>query len=178
METTATIQSLSRGMDGKLLVTLALPPEHLEEANKLKGENLSVKIDKWRNKRSKDANSLLWAICREIGASIGIPDREVYRKAIRDVGVYDVFPIKDERVEALERYWGSQGIGWFIEVEDKSKLPGYQRVRMYYGSSAYSSKEMSVLLDYLIDDAEQMGLVLRASKAEIEEAKRRWGEDA
>jgi hypothetical protein len=178
METTATISSMARGMGGELLVTLALTPNHIEEIKKLEHENLTVKIDKHRNKRSKDANSLLWAICREIGAVLHIPDREVYRKAIKDVGVYHQVPIPDERVDALRRHWEGQGIGWILEIEDKSKIPGYQRVRLYFGSSTYDSKEMSALLDYLIDDAEQMGLTLRASKAEIEEAKRRWGEDA
>ena len=61
-------------------------------------------------------------------------------------------------------------------MEDDSKLQGYKRVRLYYGSSTYDTKEMSRLLDYLVDEAQQMGLTLRASKAEIEEAKRRWGD--
>jgi hypothetical protein len=175
MESTGTIQSMARGMGGELLLTLSLPFNHAEEIIKLKDERLSIKIDKCRNRRSKDANALMWAICRDIGNALHIPDREVYRKAIKDIGVYDTVPIKEERIEALERIWGAHGIGWFIEVEDKSKLPGFKRVRLYYGSSAYDSREMSALIDYLQDDAKQAGITLRASPAEIEEAKRRWG---
>ena len=44
METQATIQSLSRGMGGELLVTLVLQPTHIEEVSKLKDESLDVKI--------------------------------------------------------------------------------------------------------------------------------------
>ena len=178
METLTTIQGMSRGMGGELFLTLTLAPEHIEEATKLQGNALDMKLTKHREKRSKDANALLWAICREIGAVLKLPDREVYRKAIREVGVYDIVPIQTERIEALERHWSGHGIGWFIEVEDNEskKLPGFKRVRMYYGSSTYNTKEMSVLLDSLAEDARQMGLILRASKREIEEAKRRWGE--
>jgi hypothetical protein len=180
METTATIQGLSRGMGGELLVTLALTPNHIEEVNKLKDENLTVKIDKHRNKRSKDANALMWAVCTEISAKLEVPQtkEDVYRKAIRDVGEYIPLPIRADAVEAFCKNWSDKGKGWVAEVMDDSKIPGYKLVFAYYGSSTYDSKQMSVLLDYLIDDAEQMGLVLRASKAEIEEAKRRWGEDA
>ncbi len=178
METTATIQSMARGMGGELLLTLSLSPVHIEGITKLKQEPVTIKIDKHRNKRSKDANAMMWAICRDIGEALHIPDREVYRKAIRDIGVYDTVPIKEERIEALERIWGAHGIGWFIEVEDKCKLPGFKRVRMYYGSSAYDSREMSALIDYLLDDAKQAGVVLKASPSEIAEAKRRWGENA
>lgn len=181
MDTTCTIQSLSRGMDGRLLVTLALPPEHLAEAKKLENENLSVKLDKYRNKRSRDANALMWAVCTEIGAGLEIPlsKEEVYRKAIKDVGEYIPLPIRADAVDAFCKNWADKGKGWVAEFAYDSKtLPGYKVIFAYYGSSTYDSKQMSVLLDYLIDDAEQMGLVLRASKAEIEEAKRRWGEDA
>jgi len=178
METTATINSMARGMGGELLLTLSLAPNYIEELTHLKDDKLAVKIDKHRNRRSKDANALLWAICRELGEALHIPDREVYRKAIKDVGIYNTVPIPDERVEALRRHWEGQGIGWIVEVEDKSKLPGYQRVRLYFGSSTYDSKEMSALIDYLVDDAAQCGIRLKATPAEIAEAKRRWGENA
>ena len=176
----AKIETLSRGMGGELLVTLSMPPNHIDEVAKLKDEVLDVELKKHRERRSKDANSLMWCICREIGAALNIPDREVYRKAIKDIGVYDIVPIQVERIDALKRHWSGHGIGWFIEVEDNEskKLPGFKRVRMYYGSSTYNSKELSALIDYLQDDAQQIGITLQASKEQIEEAKRRWGEDA
>jgi hypothetical protein len=176
MESTGTIQSMARGMGGELLLTLSLPFAHIDEITKLKDERLSIKIDKSRNRRSLDANGMMWSICRQIGEALHIPDREVYRKAIKEVGVYHTVPIPDERVEALRRHWEGQGIGWIMEIEDKSKLPGFQRVRLYFGSSTYNTKEMSALLDFLIDDAAQCEIRLRATPAEIEEAKRRWGE--
>ena len=49
-------------------------------------------------------------------------------------------------------------------------------MKAYYGSSTYDTREMSKLLDYVADEAKQIGLVLRASKKEIEESLRRWGD--
>ena len=168
METQATIQSLSRGMGGELLVTLSLAPNHIDEVSKLKGEPLDVELKKHRERRSKDSNALMWCVCQELAEALKIPKEEVYRKAIKDVGEYVPLPIREDAVEAFCNNWAVKGIGWFAEVVDDSKIPGYKLVFAYYGSSTYDTKTMSVLLNYLVDDAEQIGIVLKASK-EIEE---------
>jgi hypothetical protein len=172
------IKDLGFGLQGDLTVTLTLPREHAQELQELMESEVRVEIKKWRNRRSNDANALLWAICNDIAKALPTPhtDREIYRRAVLEVGPYTPVPIKSEAVEALKDRWSKQGIAWIVEVEDDSKLQGYKRVRLYYGSSTYDTKEMSRLLDYLVDEAQQMGLTLRASKAEIEEAKRRWGD--
>jgi len=156
------IKDLGFGLQGDLTVTLTLPRHHAQELQELMESEVRVEIKKWRNRRSNDANALLWAICNDIAKALPTP--------------YTPVPIKSEAVEALKDRWSKQGIAWIVEVEDDSKLQGYKRVRLYYGSSTYDTKEMSRLLDYLVDEAQQMGLTLRASKAEIEEAKRRWGD--
>ncbi len=107
---------------------------------------------------------------------MGIPDAEVYRKAVMDAGEYEHLPIKAVAVDTFARRWESKGLGWFVQEVDDSKLKGYKLVKAYYGSSTYDTKEMSVLLDYIVDEAQQIGLTLRASEKEIEEAKRRWGD--
>lgn len=141
---------------------------------------MEIDSKKYRAKRSMDANALMWCLCKEIAQAMPTPhtDREIYRHAIRDVGEYEPLPIKDKAVDTFVERWGMNGIGWIAEVTDKSKTPGYTLIRAYYGSSTYDSKQMSVLLDYLVDEAKQMGITLRASKEQIEEAKRRWGEKA
>jgi len=172
------IKDLGFGMLGDLTVTLSLPRQHADELKALTDTDLSVEVKKWRSRRSNDANALLWAICNDIAKALPTPhtDKEIYRRAVLEVGPYTPVPIKSEAVEALKDRWSKQGIAWIVEVEDDSKLQGYKRVRLYYGSSTYDSAEMSRLLDYLVDEAQQMGITLRASKREIEEAKRRWGD--
>jgi len=176
----ATIKDISRGMKGELQVTIALPPEHTSEMLKMQGEQLDVNIKKYRAKRTVSANNLLWALCQDIAKAMPTPhtDKEIYRHAIRDVGEYVPLPIKDIAVQTFIEKWGKNGIGWVVEVTDKSKTKGYTLLHAYYGSSTYNSAEMARVLDYLVDEAQQMGIPLMASKEQIEEAKRRWGKDA
>lgn len=171
-----TIKDIGLTLTGELSLTLTLPRQSADELKPLMDAPVSVDIKKWRERRSLDANALLWACCREIGQALGIPDVEVYRKAVADAGEYEPLPIKAVAVETFARRWESKGLGWFVQVVDDSKLKGYKLVKAYYGSSTYDTREMSKLLDYVVDEAQQIGLTLRASKKEIEEAKRRWGD--
>lgn len=173
----ASMKDVSLSLDGEVNVTLSIEAPYLQAIRKLQNELLEVNIKKWKKSRSSDANALMWALCRDIGRAMKPPisDKEVYRKAILDVGEYMPVPVKEDAVDALRDRWKGNGIGWLVEVEDASKLKGYKRVRLYYGSSTYTTKEMSRLLDYLIDDAQQMGIVLPATPEQIEQAKRMWG---
>jgi hypothetical protein len=142
---------------------------------KLKDVPVNVEIRKHNPGRSKDANAFCWALCTDIGKALTppIPKEEVYRKAIRDVGEYEPLPIREDAVETFQRRWASHGTGWFAEVVDDSKLKGYKLVFAYYGSSTYDTAAMSRLIDYLVQDAREMGLSLPATK-EQEEMLKSW----
>ena len=142
----------------------------------LKDLDVDVEIKKHNPKRSKDANSMCWAMCSDIGNAIRppVPKEEVYRRAIREVGEYEPLPIREDAVETFRRRWAAKGTGWFAEVVDDSKLPGYKLVFAYYGSSTYDTAAMSRLIDFLKQDMENMGLRIPASK-EQEEALAAWG---
>ena len=92
----------------------------------------------------------------------------MYKKAIRDVGEYEPLPIREDAVETFQQRWASHGTGWFAEVVDNSKLKGYKLVFAYYGSSTYDTAAMSRLIDYLAQDARNMGLSLPATKEQEE----------
>lgn len=170
------IKDINLELGGGITVTLSLPRSELEAVYRLKESPVDVTIKKYREKRSHDANSLCWALCRDIAAALKAQhtDVEVYRRAIRDVGEYEHLPIKEVAVETFTRRWESKGIGWFVDVVDDSKLPGYKLVKAFYGSSTYTTKEMSTLLDYLVDEAEQMGLTIITKKYDVEKAKKEW----
>ena len=142
----------------------------------LKDLDVDVEIKKHNPKRSRDANAMCWAMCSDIGNAIRppVPKEEVYRKAIREVGEYEPLPIREDAVETFRRRWAAKGTGWFAEVVDDSKLPGYKLVFAYYGSSTYDTASMSRLIDFLKQDMENMGLKIPASK-EQEEALAAWG---
>lgn len=171
------IKDIGLTLTGEIALTISLPRQHIEELTKLKDEQIDVTIKKYRERRTSDANRLCWCLCRDIAVALKAQhtDVEVYRRAIRDVGEYEHLPIKEVAVDTFTRRWESKGIGWFVDVVDDSKLPGYKLVKAFYGSSTYTTKEMSTLLDYLVDEAEQMGLTIITKKYDVEKAKKEWG---
>lgn len=177
MEGRLTGFSLNR--DGSQNVTVTVAGDFAGTYDKLKDQPVSVEIKKATKKRSRDANAMCWAMCHDIGNALipPVPKEEVYRQAIRDVGEFEPLPIKAEAVETFRQRWASKGVGWFADVIDDSKLPGYKLVFAYYGSSTYDTATMSRLIDALVQDARNMGVPIPASK-EQEEALKAWGAKA
>lgn len=108
--------------------------------------------------RTKDANAMCWSICSLIADAVGTTKEAVYTRAIKDVGEYTPLPIREDAIEAFKQVWSSHGIGWPVEIVDDSKLPGYKLVFAYHGSSVYDTKTMGRLIDYLVDEAKNLGL--------------------
>ena len=169
------LTGLQRLFGGDWVLTFTTKGDAGKIFDKLKECDVSVEIKKYNPGRSKDANSFCWAMCTDIGNAMTppLPKEDVYRMAIRAVGDYEPLPIKEGAVETFQHRWASHGTGWFAEVIDNSKLPGYKLVFAYYGSSTYDTASMSRLIDYLVDEAEQMGLPIPASK-EQEEMLAKW----
>lgn len=137
---------------------------------------VSFDIKRYSPHRSKDANALCWAMCSDIGRAITPPvDKiEIYRRAIRAVGVYVETVVKLWDVETIRERWASHGDGWFVDVMDDAG-PGRKTIHLYFGSSTYTVSEMRTLLDWLVDQGEQMGIVVKMSKRDEERALERWG---
>lgn len=112
-----------------------------------------------RKRRSLEANAYMWALCSEIADVVGCTKEEIYRRNIREGGEYTPLPIKAVAVEEFSRIWEAHGIGWFCDVIDDSKLPGYKLVFAYHGSSVYDTKQMSLLIDRVKADAESVGII-------------------
>ena len=175
MEFRGKLNDLSFDREGNNRITLTSFSDCKEGFDQLFGKDVDVIIKQHRKKRSLDANGFCWAMCTDIGNALTPPmsKEEVYQRAIRDVGEYEPLPIREDAVETFKKRWAEKGIGWFADVIDDSKLPGYKLVFAYYGSSTYDTKAMSRLLDYLVQDARSMNLSIPASK-EQEEMLNAW----
>ena len=117
-------------------------------------------IEPHKEKRSKDANAYMWVLCEKIADKLGgkYSKEEIYRRAIKAVGIYKVFSdMKPSQASTLVTAWQNLGIGWVAE-KDFEHDGENQWVRAYYGSSVYNTKQMSRLIDYLIEDARSMGI--------------------
>lgn len=161
----------SMDSEGNMLLMLRVDPGHHQAVKALvgefKGKPYRVDVRQWRDKRSKNANDLCWELCAMLANETGLTKEDVYRHSIREVGVYEALPLREDAIDRFKEAWESRGIGWFIEVVDDSKFQGYKKVFAYYGSSKYDTKEMSRLIDNLMQDAEALGLVVDQREASL-----------
>lgn len=153
------LADLSIGMDGKQKLTITLLNADFREAfDALKDKVLSIVLKESRKHRSLDANSYAWVLIDQIAEATHVSKSEVYKNAIRDIGgVSTIIGISDIALETFQRNWESKGLGWQTEVLP-SRKPGWNNVVVYYGSSCYDTKQMSTLIDHLIQDAEGLGI--------------------
>lgn len=119
--------------------------------------NYNLSASKHHQKRSLNANSYMWVLCEKIAQKLSISKIDVYKQAIREVGVFHDIAVIDRDLDDVKRVWESNGIGWFTESFD-SRLKGCVRLRCYHGSSLYDTKQMSRLIDYIVENAHILGI--------------------
>ena len=71
--------------------------------------------------------------------------------------------------------WVSQGIAWFCELADTTYIENteFKIINAYYGSSSYNSKQMSRLINDLVEDCKEVGIETKP-KEEIDSLLRSW----
>lgn len=157
----------------KQRLTVEIDTDFRARYDALKDRDIALTIKPWRNKRSLDSNSYAWALIDELAAAMGITKSEVYRAAIRDIGgVSETVCVQKKAVDTLCHAWESNGLGWQTE-RLSSKLPGCVNVVLYYGSSVYDSRQMSALIDKIVQDCHAVGIETRTPE-EIASMMEQW----
>ena len=155
---TGKLKELARSRDGNWLITISTPEDFSETYDELYDKEITFEVKQLRKRRSLDANAYAWVLIDQIAQKTGVKKTEVYRNAIRDIGgVSTIVCVQDKAVDRLCENWHRNGIGWQTETMP-SKVDGCTCVILYYGSSAYDSKQMAMLIDSLIQDAESLGI--------------------
>ena len=149
---------LSISLNGKQRLTVELDGDFRETWEELKDNDCDITVKRYRKKRSLDANAYAWVLIDKIAAKKRIPKAEVYRNAIREIGgVSDFVTVKKNCVKRLQETWTKNGTGW--QVEDiGGNTPGWTNLILYYGSSVYDTKQMSDLIESLVQDAQALGI--------------------
>lgn len=112
-----------------------------------------------KQRRSRDANNFCWVLCEEIASKLFKTTKEdVYRRAIQRVGVYKDFVLTEDEAKTFRIAWGKIGTGWITEAVDYDADGDRAIIRAYYGSSTYNTRQMSRLIDDLVQDAQALGI--------------------
>ena len=131
--------------------------------NLREAEKLTFTIDKYREKRSNAANNYMWALCTKIAEErskdgLKVTKEDVYRDEISSLNVYYDDEIEPEKVKWRCTAWSKIGTGWITERVDFSADGNKEVIRFYYGSSTYNTKQMSKLIDNIVQDCEALGI--------------------
>lgn len=174
MKSIGTIEDISidyKTQKPKILLVLN-ERESLSSLEELKEDKLSVEIKKYRNKRSLDANAYMWVLISKLEEKLNVSKDIIYKDAIRNIGVYEVIPVKNEAVDRFIEAWSKNGLGWVCETT-KSKLEGYTNILAYYGSSTYNTAEMSRLIDLIVQECKQLNIETM-SQSELDSLIESW----
>jgi len=124
-------------------------------------------IKEFKKKRSLNSNAYLWVLCTEIANIMTLSKEDVYVKMLEDYGVSILVPLTvDTEPEKYFKYYS-----YF----DKGKLNGKECIwyKVFKGSSEYDSKEMTHLLNGVVEEAKQLG-IMTLDELEIQEMLDRW----
>ena len=117
-----------------------------------KGEEIEVK----RRKRSKNSNSYFWTLLQQLCEELNLDVIQEYKDRVKALGIFRQWEIDSKNVPTFIKTWEDQGVAWFCEIVEE--IGNKTIINAYYGSSSYNSKQMSVLIDNLVQDCNSVGI--------------------
>jgi hypothetical protein len=136
----------------------------------LKGKELSVEIKPYRQKRSLDSNAYLWALLNEMAAKLNTTKDELYLLMLDRYGVYTHVVVKQGLVDRIKQEWRTVRELGIVTVNESTGV----QLQCFFGSSTYNSKEMSTLINGVVDEAKEMGIDTM-STSELSLLNEKWG---
>lgn len=138
-------------------------PEDLE---KLKDKKLTVEIKPYRKKRTLDANGYYWILLSKLAEVLNLSRSELHNIMLRRYGqlelvddcpIYNIFPDTDnaeKTVNNAETYH----VKPTSQVKEGRDGKMYRTYLMLRGSHTYDTKEMSVLINGLVEECKEQGI--------------------
>lgn len=117
-------------------------------------------VNEHKEKRSLSANGLLWACIGELAGALRSDKWAVYLQMLKRYGKYTYICVKPNVVDAVKAQWRE------CEEIGHVNINGQDSVQMlcYFGSSTMNSKEFSILLDGVISEMKELGLLTPAQR--------------
>lgn len=163
----------AQNSDGDLEVRITLPKGfyHNQQKAKQSVENLrnvdmlSVDIDKHKKSRSYEQNAMLWELIGQIaeaetGYKKEVDTWRIYGELLKQANIkYEIIRAHEQARSILE-----QSFRAVVEVPQSSKLDAKGNVSklfwVFYGSSRFTTQEMSLLLEHTMNRCAELGIEL------------------
>lgn len=109
-------------------------------------------IKEYKSKRSLNQNAYFYKLIGEIADNLRVSKAEIHLKLLKDYGQSEVISVLSEiDISGYFRYYEEIGKG---TVNGKE----FTHYRIYKGSSEMNTKEMSILLDGTVKEAQDLGI--------------------
>lgn len=129
----------------------------------------NYEIERRRKKRSLDANALCWKLCTEIANVLRADKDSIYIDMLKKYGQSDIVSVLSVvNVKGYFKYYDEWGKG-FVKGKE------FTHYKVYKGSSEYDTREMSILLDGIIDEAKALDIEV-ISEREKSLLLQEWGQ--
>lgn len=138
-------------------------PEDLE---KLKEKKLTVEVKQFREKRSLDANAYYWQLLTQLSDALNVSKPFLHNRMLRQYGqlmiideqaVYTVLPDSEEAERTISNA-ETYHLKPTAQVKEGKGGKMYRTYMMLRGSSDYDTKEMSVLINGLVEECKEAGI--------------------
>lgn len=160
----------ARIMGNDLILTASIPDARRFVYGFKPGE---YEISPTKKKRSLNANAYAWKLINDIALAVRESPEDVYREALKNIpNICEVLCVQDKAVDSMERLWTRNHIGRRVEREE-SKIKGCTNLYIHYGSSDFDTRQMSMLIDNLVQDAQALGIETRPEE-EIKSLLEAW----
>lgn len=151
-----------------LVLTSSDVAEMRRFAYKFKAGNYD--IVKQKKKRSTDANALCWKLCTEIANVLRTDKDSIYIDMLKKYGQSDIISVLSKvDVKGYFKYYDEFGKG---TVNGKE----FTHYKVYKGSSEYDTREMSILIDGIVDEAKALDIEV-ISEQEKSLLLQEWGNE-
>lgn len=161
--------------NGEVALLLNLPREYQKDVNEInkliesdKLKELEIKIH--REKRSLDANAGLWKMLSMMAEKLQTSKDELYLTMLQRYGVFTHVIVKPNMVDRIKAEWRTVVELGEVTINGKTGI----QLQCYFGSSQLDSKEFSVLLQGVIDEAKELGIEF-VSKEDFARMMNEWG---
>lgn len=129
----------------------------------------TFEIKEHRERRSQNANSYAWVLISKIADAVRKNKDEVYLEMLKAYGQSDmVSVVSNIDVSKYFKYYERAGAS---ELNGKK----FTHYRVYKGTSEYDSLEMSIFIDGIVQEAENLGIQTLTPK-ELERLKSLWNQ--
>ncbi len=117
---------------------------------------VKVKIEKYRGKRSNEANRMFWSCITKLAEALHMSNEEMYLRELKRYGQIVPLLVKAEVLPELRKKWRTTEI--ISERIDESSGDKYYEINCYTGSSEYNTKQFARLLSGVLEDMRDLGL--------------------